>query len=135
MLNNVFGFVEHQEKAIYGLGNNLPLTGNIDEVLLDKAAGIADNRTKIDHIHWYESQYTLFIQQQGMLFKQFLSKTATELRYVERSVFMKEVENQNLWNFELGNPESVNIPIRIIIGIQQRDRKHPQNLNIDTFCR
>ena len=135
MLNNVFGFVEHQEKATYGLGNNLPLTGNIDEVLLDKAAGIADNRTKIDHIHWYESQYTLFIQQQGMLFKQFLSKTATELRYVERSVFMKEVENQNLWNFELGNPESVNIPIRIIIGIQQRDRKHPQNLNIDTFCR
>ena len=43
------------------------------------------------------------IQQQGILPKQVSSKTPTELRYVERSVFMKEINNQNLRNFELGS--------------------------------
>ena len=40
-----------------------------------------------------------------------LSKTPTELRYVERYVFMKQVNNQNTWNFELGSQESMNVPI------------------------
>ena len=48
---------------------------------------------------------------------------------------MKEVINQNLWNFELGSQESMNVPIWIIIGFQQQDRQDSQNLNIDTFCR
>ena len=73
--------------------------------------------------------------QQSNLSKQILSKTPTELRYVERSVFMKEVNNQNLWNFELGSHENMNVPILIIIGFQQRDRQDSQNLNNDIFCR
>ena len=48
---------------------------------------------------------------------------------------MNEVNNQNLWNFELGSQESVNVPICIILGLQQQDRQDSQNLNIDTFCR
>ena len=48
---------------------------------------------------------------------------------------MKEVNNQNLWNFELGSHESIVVPIWIIIGYQQRDRQDSQNLNTDTFCR
>ena len=48
---------------------------------------------------------------------------------------MKEVINQNLWNFELGSQENMNVPIRNIIGLQQQDRQDSQNLNIDTFCR
>ena len=48
---------------------------------------------------------------------------------------MKEVNNQNLWKFELGSQESMNVPIWIIIGFQQQDRQDSQNLNNDTFCR
>ena len=62
-------------------------------------------------------------------------KTPTELRYVERSVSMKEVYNENLRNFELGSQESMNVPIWIIVGFQQRDRQDSQNLNNDRFCR
>ena len=29
----------------------------------------------------------------------------------------------------------MNVPIRIFIGFQQRDRQDSQKLNIDTFCR
>ena len=43
----------------------------------------------------------------------------TELRYVERSAFMTEVNTQNLWNFELGSQESMNVPIWNIIGFQK----------------
>ena len=116
MLKDVFGFAEHQEKATYGLGYKLTLTTNKDDAVIDKANGIADARIRIDHIHWYVPHYTPSIQQQSNLSKQILSKTPTELRYVERSVFMKEVNNQNLWNFELVSHENMNVPIWIIIG-------------------
>ena len=135
MLKHVFGFAEHQEKGTYGLGYKLTLTRNKDDAVIDKANAIADARIRIDHIHWYVPHYTPSIQQQSTLSKQILSKTPTELRYVERSVFMKEVNNQNVWNFELGSHENMNVPIWIIIGFQQRDRQDIQNLNNDTFCR
>ena len=48
---------------------------------------------------------------------------------------MKEVNNQNLWKFDLGSQENMNVPIRIIKGFQQQDRQDSQNLNNDTFCR
>ena len=113
MLKDVFGFAEGQEKATYGLGYQLTLTRNKDEAVIDKIAGIADTRIKIDYNHWYVPHYTPSMSQQGTMSKQFLNKTPTELRYVERSVFKKEVNNQNLWNFELGSQENMNVPIWI----------------------
>ena len=133
MLKDVFGFAEHQEKATYGLRYKLTLTRNKDDAVIDKAGGIADARIRIDHIHWYVPHYTPSIQQQSTLSKQILSKTPAELRCVERFVFMKEINIQNVWNFELGSHENMNVPIWIIIGFQQRDRQDSQNLNNDTF--
>ena len=135
MLKDVFGFAEHQEKATYGLGYNLTLTRNKDDGVIDKAGGIADARIRIDHIHWYVPHYTPSMQQQGILSDQILNNKPTQLRYVERSVFMKQVNNQNIWNFELGSHENMNVPIWIIIGFQQQDKQDSQNLNNDTFCR
>ena len=135
MLKDVFGFAEHQEKATFGLGYKLTLTRNKDEAVIDKVAGIAEARIKIDHIHWYIPHYTPSVQQQTILFKQIKEEKPTELRYVERSVFMKQVNNQNVWNFELGSQANMNVPIWIFIGFQQQDRQDSQNLNNDTFCR
>ena len=90
---------------------------------------------KIDHIHWSVPHYTPSMQQQAVMSEQILNKTPTELRYVERTVFMKKVNNQNLWNFKLGSQTNMNVPIWIIIGFQQQDRQDSQNLNNDTFCR
>ena len=135
MLKDIFGFAEHQEKATFGLDYKLTLTRNKDEAVIDKSLGIANARIKIDHIHWYVPHYIPFMQQQAIMSEQILNNKPTELRYVERSVFMKEVNNQNLWNFELGSRENMNVPIGIIIGFQQQDRQDSQNLNKDTFCR
>ena len=135
MLKEVFGFAEHQEKAPYGLGYKLTLTRNKDEAVIDKVAGIAEARIKIDHIHWFVPHHIVSMQQQAIMSKQIVNKTPTELRYVERSVFMKQMNNQNVWSFELGSQENMNVPIWIIIEFQQQDRQDSQNLNNDTFCK
>ena len=118
----MFGFVECREKATYGLGYKLTLTRNKDEAVIDIVAGIADARIKIDHIHWYVPHYTPSMSQHGIMSKQILNNTTTEIRYVERSVLLKEVNNQKLWIFELGSQENMNVPIWIPIRFQQQDR-------------
>ena len=100
----------------------------------NKAAVIADARIKNDQIRWYVPFYTPSIQQQSILSKQILSKTPTELRYIERSVFMKEVNIRNLKNFELRSQENMNVPIWIDIKFQQRDREDSQSFGNDTSC-
>ena len=49
------------------------------------------------------------------------------------SVFMKEVNTQNYWTFELGTREGMYVPIWLIVGFQQSDLQHDQSLNDDTF--
>ena len=134
-LKDVFGFAKHQKKATYALGYNVTLTTNEDEAIIDKPPGSPDAGIKIDHIQWYKSHYTPSIQQQGILSKQIFKKTPTELRYIERSVFMKEVKNESIWNFELGSQENMDVPIQNIIGFKQKDRQHAQIFNTDAFCR
>ena len=41
-------------------------------------------------------------------------------------MFMKEVNTQNFWTFELGTQEGINIPIWIFVAFQQNDRQHDQ---------
>ena len=128
-------FCGMSRKTTYGLGSKLILTRNKDEAVIDKAVGTADARIKIDHIHWYVPHYTTNVQQENVLVQQILDEIPTEFGNVERSVFLKEVNDQNLWNFELNSQESMNVPILIIIGVQQRNGQDSQNLNIDSFFR
>ena len=47
---------------------------------------------------------------------------------------MKEVNNQNLWHFELDSKESMNFSLWMIEIFEQRDTKVSQDLNKDTLC-
>ena len=132
---DVFGFAEYQEKGTYGLGYKLTLTRNTDNAVLNKNNAINNGRIKINAIERYVPHYTPSMQQQSILSKQILNKTPTEINYPERSVFMKEVNTQNFWTFELGTQEGINIPTWIFVAFQQNDRQHDQNLNNDTFVR
>ena len=79
--------------------------------------------------------YTPSLDQERVLMKQIVDKTPTELQYRERNVFMKEVKTQNLWSFELGTQEGINVPVWIYIVFQESDRQHDQHLNNDIFYR
>ena len=102
---------------------------------MNKDNACTNARIKITSNEWYVPYYTPSVPQQAILSMQILSHTPTELHYGERSVFIKEVNIQNLWTYELGQQEGINVPIWINVDFQQRDRQDSQNLNIDTFCR
>ena len=75
------------------------------------------------------------MQQQSILSKQIVNKTPTEINFSERSVFMKEVNIQSFWTFELRTQEGINFPTWIFVVFRQNDRQHDQNINNDTFVR
>ena len=134
-LKKIFGFAEHQEKTNYGLGSILTLTRNIDGAVFNKENAINNAKIIINSIHWYVPHYRPSIDSQTILFKQAQSKTHRELQYSERSIFIKQVNTQNLWTFELGTQKSINVPKWIFAGFQQMDRKNSENLNNDSFYR
>ena len=134
-LKDVFGFAENQEKGTCGLGYKLTMTKNSDNAVLNKANATNNGKINYNGKEWYVAHYTPSVQQQSILSKQILNKTPTQLQYSERSVFMKEVNTQNFWTFELGTQEGINIPTFIFVAFQQNDRQHDQNLNNDTFVR
>ena len=134
-LKNSFGFAEHQEKRTYGLGYKLTLTRNTDNAVLNKDNAVVVGRVKINSLDWYMPHYSPNLEEYNKVMNQIKKNTPTQLNYVERSVFMKEVNTQNLWSFELGTQEGINVPIWIFVAFQQNDRENDQNLNNDTFYR
>ena len=134
-LRHVLGYAKHQEKASYGLGYRLILTRNSDNAILNKGNTVVLGKVKINSLDWYVPHYTVDLEEYTKLMTHIQKKTPTLLNYVERSVFMKEVNTQNLWTFELGTQEGINVPIWIFVAFQQSDRQNDQNLNNDTFYR
>ena len=126
---------EYQLKATVVLGYKLTSTRNRYSSVLNKDNATVFGKIKANSIEWYLPHYSPSIPQQVILSNQIFSKLPTELQYVERFVFMKEVNTQKLWTSELGTQEVINIPVWNIVGLQQRDRQDSQNLNNDTFHR
>ena len=134
-LRVIFGFADYQEKGTYGLGYKLTSTRNNDNAVLNKDNAVNIARIKINALEWYIPQYTASLDEYTKLQTQIKNKTPTNLHYPERSVFMKEVNTQNFWTFELGTQEGINVPIWVYVVFQQMDRQNDQNLNNDTFYR
>ena len=134
-LKDIFGFAEQQEKGTYGLGYKLTLTRNTNNAVLNKDNAVVNGRVKINSLDWYVPHYSPNLEEYTKLMTQIKKNTPTLLHYPERSVFMKELNTQNLWNFELGTQEGINVPIWIFVAFQQNDRQNNQNLNNDTFYR
>ena len=134
-LRGIFGYAEYQEKGTYGLGYKLTLTRNTDNAVLNKDNAVVNGRVKINSLDWYVPHYSPNLEEYKKLMTQIKKNSPTQLNYIERSVFMKEVNTQNLWTFEIGSQERVNIPIWIFVAFQQNDRQNDQNLNNDTFYR
>ena len=99
-LKDIFGFAKHQEKGTYGLGYKLTLTRNTDNTVLNKDNSVGNGRVKINSLDWYVPHYSVDLEEYTKLMTQIKKNTPTLLHYPERSVFMKEVNTQNVWTFE-----------------------------------
>ena len=111
------------------------MTRNTDNSVLNNANTINKAKVNISSLEWYVPHYNPSLEEYNKLQVQIKQKTPTNLQYPERSVFMKEVNTQNLWTFELGVQEYVNVPIWIFIAFQQMERQNDRNLNNDIFYR
>ena len=102
---------------------------------MKKDITVANARVKINSLDWYVPHYGPNLEENTKLMTQIRKNTPTQINYIEKFVFMKEVNTQNLWTFELGTQEGINVPIWIFVAFQQNDRQNDQNLNNDTFYR
>ena len=134
-LKDVFGFAEHPEKGTFGLSYRLTMTRNTDNAVLNKDNATNNAKIKFNSIEWYVPHYFWSLEEHNKLMNQISKKTPTNIHYPERSVFMKEVNTQNVWTFEIGTQGGVNVPICVYVAFQQHNRQHGQNLDNDTFYR
>ena len=140
-LNDIFGFAEHQDNCIYGLDYKLTLQRNSDNDVVSHPAGASDaanvalaGRVIVDDLSLYLPHYTSNTSNQKLLLGHIVSRAATELSYIERSSYMKDVTTKNNWTFELG-VDGIDIPIHVIVGFTQRDQFNRKHRSNDTFYR
>ena len=71
----------------------------------------------MEKIYWYVAHSTPpSISNQKIILGHILSKAPTELSYIKRSPFVKDLTSENNWVFELGVGDGIDIPIYVIVG-------------------
>ena len=123
------------EKGTYGLGYKLTMTRKTGNAVLNEADATSNAKVKVNSLDWYVPHYSPNLQEYNKLMSQITEKSPTLLHYPEGFVFMKELNTQNLWTFELGTQEGINVPIWIFVAFQQDMRQNDQDLINDTFYR
>ena len=95
-----------KKKVIYGLGYTLTLkqNNNTDTIILNNGVDAAKIVTK--DTGWYIPHFTPSLDNQQIMMDQLLNKDSTELYYMERNVFRKDVNTESNWTFDLGKVAS-----------------------------
>ena len=57
--------------------------------------GVPDAKSTAIGKNWYAPDFTLSKEQQHVISEHIVVKTATEVQYIERTVFMKSVDAKN----------------------------------------
>ena len=89
----------------------------------------------MDDIRWYVPHYTPSISNQKLMLSNIASKIPTELTFIKRSSYMKDVTTENNWTFDLGVGDGIDVLIYVIVGFMQRDQFNQQHQLNDTFYR
>ena len=76
------------------------MTRKTDNAVLNKDNAVGNGKVKNNSLDWYVPNYSPNLEKYNKLITQIKKNTPTLLHFPERSVFMKEVNTQNLWTFE-----------------------------------
>ena len=132
-LEDLFGFAD-QEKITYGLGYSLTLKRNNNNDPNIKDNGVDAAKINMKDISWYNPHYPPSMENQQLVMDQILDKDPTEIYYMERIVFRKDVNTNNNWTFELGN-SGESTPTFVIVGFQARNKIDSQTHDNAIFDR
>ena len=98
-----------------------------------RAAATANAKNLIKNINCFLPLYTPKTSQKRLLSEHIVSKAPTDLRYIERSVFQKNVKAQNGLSFELAGKSEINSPIYVFVYFQERVWPDKQEHKTDVF--
>ena len=101
---------------------------------IDAANLALTGRVVIDVRSLY-SDYTPNITNQKVMLGHIVSRAATELSYIERSSFTKDVTIENNSTFVLPRGDVIGIPIYVKVEFMRRDQFNQQHQSIDTLSR
>ena len=132
-LTDIFGFAD-QEKITYGLGYTLTLKRNNNNDPIIRDNGVDAAKINIKDISWHIPHYVPSLENQQLVMDQILDKVPTEIYYMERIVFRKDVNTNNNWTFELGS-SGESTPSFIIVGFQARNKIDSQTQDNAIFDR
>ena len=102
---------------------------------MNKDSATNNAKIKISAKDWCVQHHTPSVDQRKILYNQIISKLLTDLHYPEISVFIKELNNEHFWSFEIETQEEINVPVWVYVLFQQNERQHDRNSNNDTFYR
>ena len=132
-LKDLFGFAD-QEKITYGLGYSLTLKRNNNNDPIIRDNGVDAAKINIKDISWHIPHYTPSMENRQLVMDQILDKDPTELYYIERVVFRKDVNTNNNWTFELSN-SGESTPTFVIVAFQARNKIDSQTHDNAIFDR
>ena len=132
-LTDLFGFAD-QEKVTYGLGYVVTLKRNTNNDVIIRGAGVDAAKVVIKDIGWYIPHFTPSLENQQIVMDQLLNKDPTELYYIERTVYRKDVNTNNNWTFDLGT-SGESTPTFVIVSFQARNKIDSQTHDNATFDR
>ena len=98
-----------------GCSLTLKRNNNNDPIIRDNGIDAAKTDIKDIDIVWYIPHYVPSMENQQLVLNQILDKDPTELFFIERTVFRKDVNTNNNWTFELGNSRE-STPSYVVVG-------------------
>ena len=116
------------------MGYTLTLKRNRINDVVFRTNGVDAAKVVVKDISWYIPHYVPSLENQQLALIQILNKDPTELYYTERTVFRKDVSNNNNWTFELGT-SGKSTPTFVNVGFQARNKIDSQTHVNATFDR
>ena len=102
------------------MGYTLTLKRNINNDPIIRDNGTDAAKSVMKDIGWHIPQCSPGLENQQIMMDQLLNKDPTELNYMERIVFRKDVNTNNNWTSDLGN-SGESTPTFLIVGFQARN--------------
>ena len=123
-----------QSLSEYGLGYTLILKRIHKNDPIFHTAEVHAAKIVRKDIGWYISHITPSLENQQIMMDKVLNKDPTELYYMERIVFRKNVNTNNKWTFDLGN-NGESTPTFVMVGFQARHKFDSQTHDNAIFDR
>ena len=108
------------------MGYTLTLKRNLNNDPIIRTAGVdAAAKIVITNIGWFIPHFTHSLENQQIMMDPLLNKDPTELYYMKRIVFRKDLNTKNKWIIDLGN-SGESTPTFVKVGFQDRNKNDSQ---------